>query len=161
MKPLYCGHHWDIPKCPDKELSSFQRYMHYTVGTFGTPQNVLMIEVFLFQSTVHYYYHFLINITGTTCKGCYCNQNTNSINYITDNSNCVLKRTLDAIQTSTTNSSTTNTIYSVYTIHVYYTILLLYNTNHCNKEDTVKPLYSSALWTSKSGWIGFQGWFLM
>ncbi len=49
VEPLYCGHHWDRPMCPDYRGVLIIEVLLYTEATFGTPESVLIIEVSLFQ----------------------------------------------------------------------------------------------------------------
>ncbi len=50
---LYCGHHWDRPKCPDWRGVLISEVVLYTEATFGTPaESVLIIELSLFQSVL-------------------------------------------------------------------------------------------------------------
>ncbi len=38
VEPLYCGHHWDLPKCPDWRGVLITEIVLYTEVKFGTPE---------------------------------------------------------------------------------------------------------------------------
>ncbi len=52
MELIYCGHHWDRPKCPDYRGVLISEIVLYTKDTFVILESVLIIEVSLLQSAL-------------------------------------------------------------------------------------------------------------
>ncbi len=68
---IYCGHHWDRPKCPH----FLSEVVLHTKATFGIPESVLIIEVSLFQSVLIRevpLYNTLPQLLNSSIQHCIC-----------------------------------------------------------------------------------------